>query len=98
MDFAIVWTNQALQDLRDIVRYIALDDPAIARRFGNFLISKAETLITFPFIGRMVPEFREHLLREILIPPYRIVYEINEPEHSLAILRIWHGARGEIEI
>lgn len=55
MDSAVIWTNQALQDLRDIVRYIAIDDPATARRFGNFLVSTAETVIMFPFVGRMVP-------------------------------------------
>ena len=30
--------------------------------------------------------------------PYRIVYEIDDGTTSLAILRIWHGARANLEL
>jgi mRNA-degrading endonuclease RelE of RelBE toxin-antitoxin system len=30
--------------------------------------------------------------------PYRIVYEIDDVAATLAILRIWHGARGNLEL
>jgi len=52
--------------LRDIVRYIANDDRETAKRFGDFLVSKVDLLLTFPRICRIVPEFREDLLREVL--------------------------------
>jgi mRNA-degrading endonuclease RelE of RelBE toxin-antitoxin system len=46
----------------------------------------------------MVPEYREDRLREIIIAPYRIVYEIDDQSMTLSILRIWHGARGNMEL
>lgn len=98
MDFRIIWSEIALWDLRDIVRYIARDDPKTAERFGNFIISKILNLGTFPRIGRIVPEFREDRLREIILTPYRIVYEIDDNISTLAVLRVWHGARGSVQL
>ena len=52
MAFQIVWSEIALADLRDLVRYIARDDRQVARRFGDLIVSKVESLQTFPRIGR----------------------------------------------
>jgi toxin ParE1/3/4 len=94
----IVWSKVALADLRDLVHYIAHDNREVARRFGDLIVSKVESLGTFPRIGRMVPEYRIDQLREIIVPPYRIVYEINDETMVLSVLRIWHGARGNMEL
>lgn len=98
MDLRIVWSESALRDLRDIVRYIARDDPKTAERFGNLIISKVMSLGAFPRIGRIVPEFREDRLREIILTPYRIVYEIDDHSSTLSVLRVWHGARGSMQL
>ena len=42
-------------------------------------------------MGRIVPEFGQTLLRELVRPPYRIVYRI-DPE-QIRIVRIWRSAR-----
>ncbi len=44
-----------------------------------------------------MPEFREDHLRELIVTPYRIVYEIDDDLIKLSVLRIWHGARGDLE-
>lgn len=88
----------ALADLRDLVRFIAADDPATAERFGNRLVSKVETLASFPRIGRMVPEYRDDHVRELILTPYRIIYEVDDEGFVVTVLRIWHGARGEPEL
>ena len=98
MAYQIVWSKVALADLRDLVRYIARDNREAAGRFGNLIVSKVETLGPFPRIGRIVPEFRDDRLREIIITPYRIVYEIDDAAVTLSILRVWHGARGDLEL
>ncbi len=48
-------------------------------------------LATFPFSGRMVPEFEQNDLRELIQRPYRIVYLAKED--VVTILRVVHGAR-----
>ena len=96
MDFQISWANSAIADLRDLVRYIAQDNNVAASRFGNAIVSKTETLRTFPLIGRMVPEYQNASLRELILSPYRIVYEVDEKTSRIFILRIWHSARGDL--
>lgn len=97
MAFRIVWSKAALADLRDLVRYIARDDLRVAKRFGDLIVTKVDSLQTFSRIGRMVPEYREDHLRELIVSPYRIVYEIDDDSKMLSVLRIWHGARGELD-
>ena len=97
MAFRIVWSKTALVDLHDLVRYIARDDRRVAKRFGDLIVTKVDSLQTFPRIGRMVPEYREDHLREFIVSPYRIVYEIDDDSMTLSVLRISHGARGELD-
>jgi plasmid stabilization system protein ParE len=94
----VVWTEQARDDLREIVQFIARDNRQAAERFGNAIIFKAESLADFPRMGRVVPEIGDDLTREIIHGSYRIIYELNEAAHSLAISRVWHAARGTPEL
>ena len=98
MAFKIVWSRQAREDLRDIVTFIAQDNPAMAESFGYRLMSKVDLLAQFPELGRVVPEEQDEAIREIILRPYRIVYQILAGKQTVAVARIWHGARGEPEI
>jgi toxin ParE1/3/4 len=77
-----------------VVRYISLDDPAAAERFGYALIDASLSLRTLPERGRFVPEFADGLTREIIYGSYRIVYRFNSEQKVVLISRIWHAARG----
>jgi toxin ParE1/3/4 len=98
MGFKVIFTPQSLEDLKAIVSHIAKDNPPRARSFGNELIDRALTIITFPERGRIAPEIDESSVREIIHGSYRIIYEINAKSESIYVLRFWHGARGEPEI
>lgn len=98
MDFRVAWANAAISDLEQIVRYIAHDDPAAARRLGNGVLGAVDQIGFFPRSGRVVPEEDDDSLREILYTPYRIVYEIDEAGRSINIVRVWHAARGAPEL
>ena len=67
----IIWSLQARDDLREIVSFVAADNPAIAENFGYRLISKVELLANFPLLGRVVPEEADENIREIILRPYR---------------------------
>jgi len=58
MGFRVILTPQSLDDLRDIVGFIAHDNPERARTFGNELIDRALSVAPFPEIGRIVPAMR----------------------------------------
>ena len=94
MDFQVVWTDPALENLREIVAYIAHHNPAAAERTGHDLIDHVETLQSFPFIGPTYPRGTQGNHREIVCGKYRIFYRVSESRKLVEILAVWHGARG----
>jgi toxin ParE1/3/4 len=70
----IRWTEQAVRNLEDIKSFIAKDSPAYALAVVRKLYLAVDQLKTFPESGRLVPERGDPELREIVRPPYRIVY------------------------
>lgn len=94
MDFKIILSPRALQDLQEIVRYISFDNPERAQSFGRELIDKTKRLAAFPEMGRVVPELGEPNTRELVHTPYRIVYRVHHEKRLVEVSRFWHGARG----
>ena len=98
MGWSVVIAVQAKEDLADIVQFIARNNPARARTFGNALVDKALSLAELPERGRVVPGQDNADIREIMHGAYRIVYQVVHGTEMISILRFWHGARGEPEI
>jgi plasmid stabilization system protein ParE len=98
MDYRVVLSPSARADLRDIVRYISIDDPDEALRFGRFLISRSRLLSQSPELGRIVPEFEDALIREIIVRAYRVVYRLDHSQQLVEVIRFWHAARDVPEI
>ena len=94
----IIWSLQARDDLREVVSFIAADNPAVAETLGYRLMSKVDMLANFPLLGRAVPEENDENIRELILRPYRIIYQVLPTQQLVAVARIWHGARGEPEI
>jgi toxin ParE1/3/4 len=94
MDYAITLSFSARHDIQNIVRYISIDSPERAMEFGQFLIAKTKSLGQFPEIGRVVPEFGDSAIREIIVRSYRIIYRVNHRNCTVEIIRFWHGKRG----
>ena len=94
MDFKVILSPRAVQDLREIVRYISFDNPVRAESFGRELTARTRALAAFPELGRVVPEFDEPAIREIIHKSYRIVYRVQQEKQMIEISRFWHGARG----
>jgi len=93
MDYQVKLSRSAESDIEDIVRYISIDNPDRALRFGRFLIDHARGLAQFPERGRVVPEFDDDSVRELIVRNYRIVYRLNQNQRSVEIIRFWHAAR-----
>ena len=94
MAYKLIWSPAARDDLHDIVIFIARDNPERAMSFGYQLISQTDRLQESPESGRIVPEYENQLLREIILRPYRIVYRVNHDRKLCEIARVWHSARG----
>ncbi len=85
------WSRQAQQDLLEIGRYIAKDNPTAARRWVERLRQKARHAAEFPNAGRVVPEYSRAELREVLLRTYRIVYRVCDD--GIEILTVFEGHR-----
>ncbi|MEO6968827.1 MAG: type II toxin-antitoxin system RelE/ParE family toxin [Rhodanobacteraceae bacterium] len=72
----VVWTDRAKARLRQIHGYIAKDQPLNADRVVDRLTQRAGQLVEHPLSGRIVEEYRRDGLRELIEPPWRIVYLI----------------------
>jgi toxin ParE1/3/4 len=94
MAYKLIWSPAARDDLHDIVVFIARDNPNRAMSFGYELISETDRLEEFPELGRIVPEYKNDIIREVIFRPYRIVYRVNHKHKFCEIARVWHSARG----
>ncbi len=92
----ISWSQLALDDLKNIHAYIALDSQYYATNFIDKLVKKIKLLEKYPSSGRIVPEFENAEIRELIEGKYRIVYKLGESE--VTILRIQNFAKLFIEI
>ncbi|MBI2761329.1 MAG: type II toxin-antitoxin system RelE/ParE family toxin [Chloroflexi bacterium] len=88
---AVIWTAPALEDLDEICAHIADDSPRQAVLFAHRVFQSTERLGAFPKSGRVVPEFSQADVREIIFERYRIVYRIDGD--SVRIEMVHHAAR-----
>jgi toxin ParE1/3/4 len=95
MDFKIVWTEPALDDLRDICLYIAAKDLDSSERIGEDILNHVGLLEKFPFVGPTYPRGSSGRVREIICRNYRIFYRVSEELKNVEILTIWHASRGK---
>jgi toxin ParE1/3/4 len=94
MAFKLIWSPSARLDIKDIAGFIADDSPSAARRFIRGLFEVVERLADFPESGRIVPEFGDPTIREVIRKPCRIVYRLDNKGRTVEIARVWHAARG----
>lgn len=93
MAYKLIW-SPAARDLHDITAFIARDDSDRAMSFGYELISEIDRLQEFAELGRIVPEYRNAVIREIIFRPSRIVYRVHDGSKVCEIARVSHSARG----
>jgi toxin ParE1/3/4 len=85
----LFWTETAKQDLKDIRRYIAIDNPTAAKRWINSLRRRARNALHNPLAGRKVPELLREDVRERIEGNYRIVYQVFQDR--LVVLTVFEG-------
>ena len=88
----IKWSEKAVIDLEAIFNYISTNSPIYASRFINSIIKSTDILKSQPFLGRIVPEFDNNTIRELIYRDYRIVYRI-VIDDNVEILIVFHGKR-----
>ncbi|WP_219701122.1 type II toxin-antitoxin system RelE/ParE family toxin [Marinomonas lutimaris] len=90
----LVYTEEAINDLKRLRDFIAKHNPNAALRIAQELISKINLLVDFPHVGTTVklapsPE----TVRDMIFGNYIVRYSIHK--ETIIVLRIWHGLEGE---
>ena len=88
----IKWTDFAIENLNDIGDYIEKDSFRYAEIVVNSLFDSAKILECHPLAGRVVPEFEDKNIRELIKGSYRIVYQVLN-ENRIDVLTVHHSAR-----
>ncbi len=87
----IQWSEPASADLDNIWDFIAKDSEYFASDFILKLIEAVEKVSEYPKLGRVVPEFNNEIIREIIFKDYRIIYKIKDD--VVFIAAVIHGSR-----
>ncbi|MEL6534597.1 MAG: type II toxin-antitoxin system RelE/ParE family toxin [Bacteroidota bacterium] len=88
----VTWTRRAVEDIYEIREHYLVYSPRLAEEITNQIFEKESFLSQYPKMGRVVPEFRDKNLREIIFRNYRIIYQLPTPD-TLNILSIHPGQR-----
>lgn len=87
----LVWTEQAISELGEIVEYIAYDNPKAARRLAKRVKGHVEQLKRHPLSGPIPPEHAGGPYRQISESPCRAIYRF-DGKHVI-ILRVLRSER-----
>jgi len=86
----IVWTQEAINWLEKIHKYISKDNPIAAQKVVQGIYAKIQLLKDFPKIGFKYRQEKDGEIRILLYGHYRIAYIINDD--TIKILGVFHGA------
>ncbi|MBB3860134.1 toxin ParE1/3/4 [Novosphingobium hassiacum] len=92
VDWKIVRKPAAIEDLFHVWQYLAAHDSAIADQWIDRIDESVGRLAQFPEAGGG----RAHLAQDLRVwpvPPYVILYRLNETDRIVDILRIVDGRR-----
>jgi len=90
----LVYTDEAIEDLKRLREFIAVHNPSAAARIATELVGKIELLPDFPKMGtpvEMAPV--PGSVRDMVFGKYVVRYSLHTS--AIIILRVWHGLEGE---
>lgn len=92
LNISISFAESALRDLEEVrTWYTEQGVPEVGARLVAEVFQRVQVLADHPDMGRVVPEFDQPFLRELVHPPFRIVYR-RDPKR-VRIVRVWRSER-----
>lgn len=89
---SVTFAESAVQDLEQIRDWYEREMvPEVGLRLVAEVFERVEGLQDNPDMGRMVPEFGQRYLRELIHPPFRIVYK--REDRKVRVVRVWRSER-----
>ena len=83
----ITWSPLAVEQVRDIAEYIAIDKPSVAVTWAEEIFDSVQRLSDFPESGRIVPELKRSEIREVVNGNYRVIYKVTKSKILVLIVK-----------
>lgn len=87
----VIWTPEAQAHLEGIYQYVKRDAPFYAQGVIDKLTRRSQQLVDHPQSGRVVPDYDDRNLRELIVFPYRLIYRVMTDR--IYVIVVLHGAR-----
>jgi plasmid stabilization system protein ParE len=85
-------SESAVRDLQEVRQwYDSQSAPQVGERLVREILACLDQLAEFPESGRAVPEFDQPWLRELVRPPFRVVYRLDG--ERVRVVRVWRSER-----
>lgn len=102
MTYNVRFSAEARRDIQDLFDYLARYSDDIAKFYVSELERSIEHNIaarplTWQFFFLTGTPFRAYLFKLSRRTAYWIVYEVNEEQNAIDILRVWHGSQNPDE-
>tara|TARA_B100000965_G_C19469094_1_gene703261 strand:- start:237 stop:518 length:282 start_codon:yes stop_codon:yes gene_type:complete len=90
----LVYTDVAIEDLKRLRAFIAVNNPPAASRIAAELVERISALPDFPRMGTPVALAPDpDSIRDIVFGRYVVRYSVHAS--AIIVLRVWHGLEGE---
>jgi len=96
VDFKVLYTEEALADLKAVMGWSWEKHPGTSEKFANSLLNHVDLLKEFPYLGTRVKDHPG--VRQLLHSPLQIYYRVREDKGVIEILHFWHAARQQPEL
>ncbi len=97
MNYSVLISNQAKEDLRGIYAYIAyqLLSPAVAKKLLLKLEETIKSLETFPMRCHVMFDnpWKDRGFRVLQVDNYLLIYSVEEKLHEVTIIRVLYAKR-----
>ena len=88
-NYTINVSKSAKNDLREIIKFIATNNPTNALNIFNRIEARIKSLEKFPEKGAYVPELLKHNIkdyRQLIESPWKIIYKIDNDIVNILII------------
>jgi toxin ParE1/3/4 len=84
-----------VNQLATIAEYISIASPVYAEHVVDQVVRRLRQVRDFPASGRRIPEAPDSDVREVIEPPYRIVYRVSSS--FVEVIAIVHGRQDLVD-
>ena len=88
---SVLWTVGAREDLRQLIAFVSVDSETYAAIVGGRIMAAVSRLESYPRIGRIVPEYQDATIREVLVGNHRIIYRVRQ--EVIGVIAVVHAGR-----